>query len=235
MLTVKNLSVRYGAIQALSNISFEINQGEIVTLLGANGAGKTTTLSAISKTVKWAGGDILFEGNSLKKLSPHKIVSHGLAHCPEGRRIFPELTVMENLDLGAYTLADQSQYSTLLDKVFHYFPRLQERKEQKGGTLSGGEQQMLAVGRALMSHPKLLMLDEPSLGLAPLIVEKIFEIIKQVNKEEGMTVFLVEQNAYEALQVADRAYVVETGEIKMDGQAKDLLHDDRIKELYLGG
>ena len=234
MLVLEDIHLSYGAVKALKGVNLEIKEGEIVALLGANGAGKTSTLNAISGTAKISSGKMTFGDLDLAKVPAHKIVSHGLAHCPEGRRIFAEMTVMENLDLGAYQLKDKSLYDELLEKNFNYFPRLKERMKQKGGTLSGGEQQMLAVARALMSKPKLLMLDEPSLGLAPLIVNKIFEIIRQINKEENVTIFLVEQNANEALRQADRAYIIETGQTTMSGKASDLLNDDRVKEAYLG-
>ncbi len=235
MLELVDVHVSYGAVAALRGISLHINEGEVVALLGANGAGKTTALRAISRTVPVAEGSIHFNGVDMARFKPHTVVQSGIAHSPEGRRIFPDLTVSENLDLGAYCLAAKGTLSELLEKVYAYFPVLAERRNQKGGTLSGGEQQMLAVGRALMSRPKLLMLDEPSLGLAPLIVETIFEIIRQINRNEGVTIFLVEQNANEALLHADRAYILETGTIQMSGPAGDLLNDDRVKAAYLGG
>ena len=235
MLELVDVHVSYGAVAALRGISLHINEGEVVALLGANGAGKTTALRAISRTVPVAEGSIHFNGVDMARFKPHTVVQSVIAHSPEGRRIFPDLTVSENLDLGAYCLAAKGTLSELLEKVYAYFPVLAERRNQKGGTLSGGEQQMLAVGRALMSRPKLLMLDEPSLGLAPLIVETIFEIIRQINRNEGVTIFLVEQNANEALLHADRAYILETGTIQMSGPAGDLLNDDRVKAAYLGG
>ncbi len=235
ILSLVDIQVSYGAIRALKNVSLEIYPGEIVSLLGANGAGKTTTLRATSRTVPLAGGSIYFNGMNLNQLPPHHVVAKGLAHSPEGRRIFPDLTVMENLEMGAYCISDKSQINESIEHVFHFFPRLEERMKQKGGTLSGGEQQMLAVGRALMSRPKVLMLDEPSLGLAPLIVEKIFEIIVKINKEEGTTIFLVEQNANEALLHSHRAYILENGTTTISGDAKALLKDDRIRAAYLGG
>ena len=234
ILELNDLCVNYGEVKALQGISLTINEGEIVTLLGANGAGKTSTLQAISGTIEAQSGTILFAGQDIRKMPAHQRVENGLAHSPEGRRIFPDLTVFENLDMGAYALGDKGDYAELLDKVYDYFPILKERGKQKGGTLSGGEQQMLSVGRALMSKPRLLMLDEPSLGLAPLIVDKIFDIIKQINEDENVSIFLVEQNANEALQYAHRAYIIENGKIHISGDASDLLNDERVKEAYLG-
>lgn len=235
MLELEHVSVAYGAVRALRGVSLTIAAGEVVTLLGANGAGKSTTLRAISRTVPLSAGHIRFRGKDLVSCPAHEVVACGISQSPEGRRIFPELTVLENLEIGAYTVRDPAVRKEALEKVFHYFPLLPKRLNQAGGTLSGGEQQMLAVGRALMSNPSLLMLDEPSLGLAPLIVERIFEIIQQINKEEGVAIFLVEQNANEALLHADRAYVLENGTISMSGDAKTLLGDSRIVEAYLGG
>ncbi len=235
LLELRDVGVAYGAVKALKGITLQVEEGEIVALLGANGAGKSTTLRAISRVVRCTAGHILFDGRELGRLKAHQVVAAGVAHAPEGRRIFPELTVVENLDMGAYCVRDRQRCRELLERVFHFFPRLAERRKQKGGTLSGGEQQMLAVGRALMSGPRLLMLDEPSLGLAPLIVEKIFAIIRQINEEEGVTIFLVEQNANEALLHANRAYIMETGTMSMSGDARDLLRDPRVKAAYLGG
>lgn len=233
ILSLRDVTVDYGAVRALRGVSLDVYPGEVVALLGANGAGKTTTLRAISR-VEPAGGRITFDGQDLSRLQPHQVVARGLAHSPEGRRIFPELTVAENLDMGAYCIRSAGDRAASLERVYHYFPRLAERREQKGGTLSGGEQQMLAVGRALMSKPKLLMLDEPSLGLAPLIVERIFEIIMEINKQEAVTIFLVEQNAHEALMHSHRAYILETGCITMDGPAQAMLTNPRVQAAYLG-
>ncbi len=233
ILDVKNLNVKYGAIHALKDISFSVQQGEIVSLIGANGAGKTTSLRAVSSVLPYTG-DVVFRGKNLRGLKPHEIVYLGISHSPEGRGVFPNLTVMENLELGAYTRKDdnatiQADYQNCFD----FFPRLKERVQQKAGTLSGGEQQMLAMSRALMARPTLLMLDEPSLGLAPLIVAQIFEIIKKVNAT-GTTILLVEQNARMALKISHRAYVVETGKITLTGTGQDLLNDPRVIESYLG-
>ena len=233
MLKVENLKVRYGMIEAIKGISFEINDGEIVALIGANGAGKTTTMHAISGLLKPAEGTITLDGVDLVKTPSHKIISMGLAQVPEGRRVFAQQTVAENLALGAYSRKDKEQIQKDLEQVYELFPRLKEREKQTAGTLSGGEQQMLAMGRALMSHPKIMLLDEPSMGLSPLLVKEIFRIIEDINKQ-GTTVLLVEQNAKKALAIADRAYVLETGKISLDGNAKDLLNDDSIKKAYLG-
>ncbi len=211
----------------------DIAQGEIVSLIGANGAGKSTTLRALSGLVKAAGGSVEFEGKDITGWSAKAIVEAGISHCPEGRQIFPRMTVMENLELGAYTRKDTKNLSVEYDKIFEYFPVLAQRRSQMGGTLSGGEQQMLAIGRALMSKPKLLLLDEPSLGLAPLLVEKIFEIIQNINRE-GMTVLLIEQNAWQALNIANRGYVMETGSVAVTGAAAELLHNDHVRRAYLG-
>ena len=233
ILDVKDLNVRYGGIHALKGVTFDVRQGEIVSLIGANGAGKTTTLRAISGILPYTG-QIQFRGQSLGGIAPHNIVREGLAHSPEGRGVFPNLTVMENLELGAYIRNDKSEIEKDLEHCFQLFPRVKERLQQKAGTLSGGEQQMLALCRALMSRPKLLMLDEPSLGLAPLIVAQIFEIVQKVNRE-GMTVLLVEQNARMALKISHRAYVVETGKITLSGTGQGLLDDKRVIDSYLGG
>ena len=232
LLDVKNINVYYGAIHAVKDISFHVEEGEIVTLIGANGAGKTTTLQTISGLLRSKTGSITFEGKDLKGVAPHKVVEHGLAQVPEGRRIFLQMTVQENLEMGAYTQKAGS-LSADLEAVFQRFPRLKERRRQVAGTLSGGEQQMLAMGRALMSKPKLLMLDEPSMGLAPLLVEQIFEIIQELHRA-GTTILLVEQNAQMALSIANRAYVLETGKIVMSGAAREMLEDDQVRKAYLG-
>ena len=233
LLDVKDLHVSYGAIRAVKGISFEVNEGEIVTLIGANGAGKSTTLNTVAGLLKPRGGTIEFEGESLVGVPAHKMVSRGMALCPEGRRVFTQLTVAENLEMGGYIRTDAENAETIED-VYDHFPRLKERMNQIAGTLSGGEQQMLAMGRALMGRPKLLMLDEPSMGLAPILVDEIFTIIKQVN-DAGTTVLLVEQNANKALSIADRAYVLETGHVSKEGTGRDLLHDDDVRKAYLGG
>ena len=233
MLKIRDLSVHYGKIKAVRQIDMDIAKGEIVSLIGANGAGKSTTLRALSGLVKAAGGSVEFEGKDITGWSAKAIVEAGISHCPEGRQIFPRMTVMENLELGAYTRKDTKNLSVEYDKIFEYFPVLAQRRSQMGGTLSGGEQQMLAIGRALMSKPKLLLLDEPSLGLAPLLVEKIFEIIQNINRE-GMTVLLIEQNAWQALNIANRGYVMETGSVAVTGAAAELLHNDHVRRAYLG-
>ena len=234
MLQVKDLSVHYGVIQALRQVSLEVNEGEIVALIGANGAGKTTLLHAISGLVKKSEGDILFLDYSLNKANARAIVSSGITQVPEGRRIFPDMSVAENLLMGAYLRKDKKGIEEDMQKVYERFPRLNERKKQLAGTLSGGEQQMLAMGRALMAKPKLLLLDEPSMGLSPLLVKEIFSIITEINKQ-GTTVLLVEQNARMALQIADRAYVMETGKIVLSGTGEELSASDEIKKAYLGG
>ncbi len=234
ILECKDLNVYYGGIHALKGINFEVNEGEIVSLIGANGAGKTTSLRAISGIVPFKGS-VKFRGESLGGIRADKIVGRGLAHSPEGRGVFPNLTVLENLELGAYIRNDRDGIKKDLEHCYELFPRIRERLAQKAGTLSGGEQQMLAMCRALMAKPKLLMLDEPSLGLAPLIVAQIFEIVKKVNKEEGMTVLLVEQNARMALKVSHRAYVIETGKVTLSGSGQELLDDKRVIDSYLGG
>jgi len=234
MLKVENLHVHYGAIHALQGISLEAPQGKIVTLIGANGAGKSSTLRAIAGLIKNKKGSLTYNGRDIGHMTPVEIVKAGIVMAPEGRRIFPHLSVHENLLLGAYSRSDKPGIEKDLDWVFELFPRLKERREQKGGTLSGGEQQMLAVGRALMSAPKLMMLDEPSLGLAPLLVREVFEIIRVIN-EKGMTVLLVEQNANAALKVAHNAYVLETGSIVLSGTGAELAADSRVREAYLGG
>lgn len=234
MLKVTDLAVSYGAIKALRGISFDVNAGEIITLIGSNGAGKTTTLHAISNIIKKSAGEIRFEDESIGDLAPDAIVKKGLIHVPEGRRIFANLTVKENLEMGAFTRTDKAEIKTDMEMVYGMFPRLKERLKQISGTLSGGEQQMLAMGRALMSKPKLLLLDEPSMGLAPILVDEIFSIIQQINKA-GTTILLVEQNAYKALSIASRAYILETGLITKAGNAKDLIKDNSVKAAYLGG
>lgn len=234
MLKVENIDVHYGNIHAIKDLSFEVNEGETVTLIGANGAGKTTILKTVSKLMDPSKGLITFNNKSLSDMAPHDMVYAGMAHVPEGRRVFSKMSVGENLQMGAYSRDDKSAMADDLEKVFTYFPRLKERINQAAGTLSGGEQQMLAIGRALMSKPKLLLMDEPSMGLAPLLVQEIFNIIQTI-KASGTTILLVEQNANQALQVADRAYVLETGKIIMSGKASDLLEDDSIKKAYLGG
>ena len=234
MLEIKNINTFYGNIQALHDVSMEVRQGEIITLLGANGAGKSTTLMSISNVASPRSGEILFEGRPIHSVSPNKIVSMGICQVPEGRLIFPLMTVMENLDMGAYLRSDKDGIKKDKEHVFDLFPILSERRNQAGGTLSGGEQQMLAISRALMARPRLLLLDEPSLGLAPLIIRQIFEIIKKINKESNTTIFLVEQNANQALKVADRGYVMENGRITMADSAANLLADENVKKAYLG-
>ena len=233
LLEIRNLNVFYGSIRAVKNISFEVNEGQIITLIGANGAGKTSILHAVSGLISSVTGEVVFDGHDLRKLQPHRIVELGLAQVPEGRHIFQQMTVEENLEMGAYTQPKET-IAAAKERVFSHFPRLAERRRQIGGTLLGGEQQMLAMGRALMSTPKLLMLDEPSMGLAPILVEEIFSIISELHKA-GSTILLVEQNARMALSVADRGYVLETGKIVKDAPAADLLHDDAVQKAYLGG
>ena len=233
MLEVQDLSVYYGMIQAIKGISLEVNQGEVIALIGANGAGKTTTLHTITGLLKPKAGSVVFNGVDITKVPAHKIVSMGMAHVPEGRRVFAELTVLQNLKLGAFTRSDKNEIAQTLEYVYKCFPRLAERKNQMAGTLSGGEQQMLAMGRALMSKPKIILMDEPSMGLSPIFVNEIFKIIEDVSAD-GVTVLLVEQNAKKALSIADRAYVLETGKIVLDGDAKELMNNDSIKKAYLG-
>ena len=233
MLTIKDLEVYYGVIQAIKGVSFEVNQGEVIALIGANGAGKTTILHAITGLLAPKNGSVVFEGKELTKMPAHKIVSLGMAHVPEGRRVFADLSVYENLRMGAYTRKDRNEIEETLEKVYQRFPRLKERRNQMAGTLSGGEQQMLAMGRALMSKPKILLMDEPSMGLSPIMVNEIFSIIQEVS-DSGTTVLLVEQNAKKALSIADRGYVLETGNIVLEGKASDLLNNDSIKKAYLG-
>ena len=233
MLKITDLHVSYGMIEAIKGISFHVNEGEIVALIGANGAGKTTTLHTITGLVPAKSGSIEFEGKELTKIPAHKIVSMGMSHVPEGRRIFQELTVYDNLLMGAFTRRDKAEMAESIKMIYKHFPRLEERKNQIAGTLSGGEQQMLAMGRALMSKPRIVLMDEPSMGLSPLYVSEIFHIITEINKM-GTTVLLVEQNAKKALSIANRAYVLETGHIALEGDAKELMQNDSVKKAYLG-
>ncbi|MGN0432375.1 MAG: ABC transporter ATP-binding protein [Lachnospiraceae bacterium] len=233
MLEIKDLEVYYGMIQAIKGVSFEVEKGEVIALIGANGAGKTTILHTITGLLSPKKGTVTFEGKNITKIPGHKIVSMGMAHVPEGRRVFANLSVLQNLKLGAYTRKDKKEIDETLEMIYTHFPRLKERKNQLAGTLSGGEQQMLAMGRALMSKPKIILMDEPSMGLSPIFVNEIFDIIKEVSKS-GTTVLLVEQNAKKALSIADRAYVLETGNIVMEGKADILLNDDSVKKAYLG-
>lgn len=233
LLQVENLHVAYGVIRAIQGISFHVEAGEIVTLIGANGAGKSTTLRTISGLLRPLQGDILYEGQSIGRTSPERIVRKGISQVPEGRRIFSRLTVLENLEMGAYTRRDKHEIRNSMERVFTSFPRLKERRQQLGGTLSGGEQQMLAMGRGLMSLPRLLLLDEPSMGLAPILVDEIFEIIQTINAQ-GTSILLVEQNAAMALSIADRGYVLETGRMVLEGDAKELLRDPQVRSAYLG-
>ena len=234
MLEVKDLVVSYGAIRALKGISFDVKEGEIISLIGANGAGKTTTLHSISNLIKKQGGTVTFKGEDITNTNPDKIVKTGLVHVPEGRRVFANLTVKENLEMGAYLRNDKAGIKDDLDYVYTLFPRLKERIKQAAGTLSGGEQQMLAMGRGLMSKPELLLLDEPSMGLAPILVDEIFDIIQKINKE-GTTILLVEQNAFKAMSIANRVYILETGEVASSGDAQVMIHDESVKKAYLGG
>lgn len=233
MLEIKDVEVFYGMIQAIKGVSFQVNEGEVIALIGANGAGKTTILHSITGLIAPRKGQIFFEGQDITATPAHKIVSMGMAHVPEGRRVFAQLTVLENLKMGAFTRKDKEEVEESLIRVYKRFPRLEERKNQMAGTLSGGEQQMLAMGRALMSRPRIILMDEPSMGLSPIFVNEIFDIIREVS-EGGTTVLLVEQNAKKALSIADRAYVLETGRIVLDGKAEDLLNDDSVKKAYLG-
>ena len=234
MLKVTDLTVHYGAIQALRGISFDVNQGEIITLIGSNGAGKTTTLHSVSNIIKKTSGKVEFEGADITNVSPDAIVKTGLIQVPEGRRVFANMSVKENLEMGAYTRKDKAGIKADMEMVYGLFPRLKERIKQLSGNLSGGEQQMLAMGRALMCKPKLLLLDEPSMGLAPILVDEIFSIIQEINKT-GTTILLVEQNAFKALSIADRAYILETGTVIKSGKASDLINDEAVKSAYLGG
>lgn len=233
MLEVKDINVYYGLIHALRDVSFEVNEGEVVALIGANGAGKTTTLHTITGLVPAKSGSVMYNGVDLLKTHNNKIVTLGMAHIPEGRHVFTRMSVEENLEMGAFSLKDQSDLKKDLDMVYGLFPRLKERRNQKAGTLSGGEQQMLAMGRALMSHPKTILMDEPSMGLSPKLVKEIFSIIRKLH-EQGITILLVEQNAKMALSIADRAYVLETGRITMEGDAKELLNNEQVRKAYLG-
>ncbi|WP_019317496.1 ABC transporter ATP-binding protein [Streptococcus mutans] len=234
MLKVENLSVHYGIIQAVKDVSFDVNEGEVVSLIGANGAGKTSILRTISGLVRPSSGEINFLGNDIQKAATQKIVASGLSQVPEGRHVFPGLTVLENLEMGAFLSNNREENLARLKRVFERFPRLEERKNQDAATLSGGEQQMLAMGRALMSQPKLLLLDEPSMGLAPIFIQEIFDIIQDIQKQ-GTTVLLIEQNAKKALSIADRGYVLETGKIVLSGTGKELLASDEVQKAYLGG
>ena len=233
MLKVNNLNVHYGVINAVKNVTFDVNEGEIVALIGANGAGKTSIMHALSGLLKSTTGDIFFMDKNINKMPAHKIIAEGLAQVPEGRRIFAQLSVEDNLEMGAYLRTDKIGIERDLENIYNKFPRLKECKHQLAGTLSGGEQQMLAMGRALMSRPKLLLLDEPSMGLSPILVNEIFEIIKEINKD-GVTIFLVEQNANKALSIANRAYVLETGKITISGEASDVANNPKVREAYLG-
>jgi branched-chain amino acid transport system ATP-binding protein len=233
MLKINNIDIYYGVIHAIKNVSFDVNQGEIVALIGANGAGKTSIMHAISGLIKAKNGSIQFMDKDITKQPAHKVISYGLAQVPEGRRIFAQLTVLENLEMGAYLRKDKDEIKKDLERVFKYFPRLKERESQLAGTLSGGEQQMLAMGRALMSKPKLLLLDEPSMGLSPILVNEIFDIIKEINND-GVTILLVEQNANKALSIANRAYVLETGNVTISGDAKEVASNPKVREAYLG-
>ena len=233
MLNIENIDVNYGAIRALLQVSLEVNEGEIVALVGANGAGKSTTLRSISGLVRPQTGKIYFEGKEIQKYPPHKVVGIGISQVPEGRRVFPLMTVLENLELGAFSRKGKSEVKEDINNIFLKFPRLEERKQQLAGTLSGGEQQMLAIGRALMSRPKLLLMDEPSMGLAPMLVQEIFNIVKEIN-QTGTTILLVEQNARMALSIAHRAYVLETGSLVMSGNAKELAENEAVQKAYLG-
>ena len=233
VLKLTNVNTYYGQIHALRDINFEVRKGEIVTLIGSNGAGKSTTLRTISSQLVPATGEVVYEGRTISKLPAHEVVAQGIAHVPEGRKIFPVLTVEENLQMGAFLVKDQKKNAVNFERVYELFPRLKERRKQRGGTLSGGEQQMLAIGRALMSDPKMMLMDEPSMGLAPMLVDLIFKSITQLNKG-GMTILLVEQNARKALKISDRAYVLQTGAISLTGTGQELLHDDTVREAYLG-
>lgn len=233
MLEIKDLEVYYGVIQAIKGVSFEVNEGEVIALIGANGAGKTTILHTITGLLSPQKGEVLFKGTDISKIKSHKIVSMGMAHVPEGRRVFSQLTVLQNLRMGAYTRKDKNEIEDTLKNIYKRFPRLEERQNQIAGTLSGGEQQMLAMGRALMSHPQIILMDEPSMGLSPIFVNEIFDIIKEVS-ESGTTVLLVEQNARKALSISNRAYVLETGNIVLEGASSDLLNNEEIKKAYLG-
>ena len=233
MLEIKDIEVYYGMIQAIKGISFKVNEGEVIALIGANGAGKTTTLHTITGLLSPKKGSVIFEGKDITKVPAHKIVTMGMAHVPEGRRVFANMTVLQNLKMGAFTRSDKNEIESTIEMIYKRFPRLKERQNQTAGTLSGGEQQMLAMGRALMSQPKIILMDEPSMGLSPIFVNEIFDIIKSVS-ESGTTVLLVEQNAKKALSIANRAYVLETGKIVLSGDAKELMNNDQVKKAYLG-
>jgi branched-chain amino acid transport system ATP-binding protein len=233
MLSVDKLDFAYGDLKVLWDIGFTVSQGEIVTLVGSNGAGKSTTLKNISRLLAWSAGTVRFEGEDLSRLAPHQVVERGVIHVPEGRKIFPEMTVLENLRMGSYPKSCRKDREKNVERAFSIFPRLKEREKQLGGTLSGGEQQMLAIGRGLMANPRLLMLDEPSLGLSPLFVKNIFQTIQEINRQ-GVTILLVEQNVYQSLRISTRAYVLETGRVVMTGSGSDLLSDDHVKSAFLG-
>ena len=233
LLEINDLQVSYGMINAIKGVSFRVEKGEIIALIGANGAGKTTILHTITGLIQAKSGSVVFKGEEITKIPAHKIVSMGMSHVPEGRRVFQQLTVLENLKLGAFTRKDKAEIEASITNVYQHFPRLLERKNQVAGTLSGGEQQMLAMGRALMAKPEIIVMDEPSMGLSPLLVTEIFSIIEEINKE-GTTVLLVEQNAKKALSIADRGYVLETGKIVLEGDAKELMNNDEVKKAYLG-
>lgn len=233
LLEVQDIQVYYGMIQALKGVSFSVNEGEVIALIGANGAGKTTTLHTVTGLLRAKSGHIIYDGQDITKVPPHKIVTMGMAHVPEGRRVFANMTVLQNLKMGAYTRSDKNEIDATIEKVYKRFPRLKERQNQTAGTLSGGEQQMLAMGRALMSKPKIILMDEPSMGLSPILVEEIFHIIREISAG-GTTVLLVEQNAKKALSIADRAYVLETGNIVLSGDAKEMMNNESIKKAYLG-
>ena len=232
LLEVQDIQVYYGMIQALKGVSFSVNEGEVIALIGANGAGKTTTLHTVTGLLRAKSGHIIYDGQDITKVPPHKIVTMGMAHVPEGRRVFANMTVLQNLKMGAFTRSDKNEIDATIEKVYKRFPRLKERQNQTAGTLSGGEQQMLAMGRALMSQPKIILMDEPSMGLSPIFVNEIFDIIQAVS-ESGTTVLLVEQNAKKALSIANKAYVLETGTIALSGDAKELMNNDRVKKAYL--
>ena len=233
LLEVQDIQVYYGMIQALKGVSFSVNEGEVIALIGANGAGKTTTLHTVTGLLRAKSGHIIYDGQDITKVPPHKIVTMGMAHVPEGRRVFANMTVLQNLKMGAFTRSDKNEIDATIEKVYKRFPRLKERQNQTAGTLSGGEQQMLAMGRALMSQPKIILMDEPSMGLSPILVEEIFHIIRDISAG-GTTVLLVEQNAKKALSIADRAYVLETGNIVLSGDAKEMMNNESIKKAYLG-
>ena len=233
LLEVQDIQVYYGMIQALKGVSFSVNEGEVIALIGANGAGKTTTLHTVTGLLRAKSGHIIYDGQDITKVPPHKIVTMGMAHVPEGRRVFANMTVLQNLKMGAFTRSDKNEIDATIEKVYKRFPRLKERQNQTAGTLSGGEQQMLAIGRGMMARPKLMMFDEPSLGLAPVIVQQVFEVIKELNKE-GLSIMLIEQNAQKALSISDHAYIMQTGRVVMHGTGKELLADENMVSAYLG-